>query len=129
MELVYSASPDSMKSLAAAMNLLCTALGSWLTIPLLSFVNSFKEPWVPSDLNGGHLEYYLLTLAGIMFVALLCMIKLTKGYTYLQQGGDHDMSPSLLRRAEIEEFRMMTTSPHNSSLHKLAIVEAAEMQH
>ena len=66
-----------------------TALGSWLTIPLLYIVNSggSGKEWVPVNIDDGHLDYYFFLLAALMLVnqvlncirkfftsSLLCML-------------------------------------------------------
>ncbi|KAG5175873.1 POT family-domain-containing protein [Tribonema minus] len=67
MEFFYSEAPASMKSTSSALNLLTTALGSWVTIPLIALVNmgSEERQWVPEDLNHGHLELFFFLLAGV----------------------------------------------------------------
>lgn len=58
-----------MRTFAASLNLLTTALGTWLCIPLVALANSGDVEWVPSDVNEGNLAAFFFLLAGIM----LCM--------------------------------------------------------
>lgn len=70
MEFFYEHAPDSMKSTVSSLNLLTTALGSWLTIPLIAFANNVdsRKPWISEDLNSGSLEKYFFLLAGLMLL-------------------------------------------------------------
>jgi len=65
----YAQAPPNMRSFAASLNLLTTALGTWLCIPLVALANSGDVEWVPSDVNEGNLAAFFFLLAGIM----LCM--------------------------------------------------------
>lgn len=89
MEFFYSEAPGSMKSVASGLNLLCTALGTWVTIPLIKVVNSGrneKSHWVPSDLNKGHLERYMFLLAGLMALTILLLMRYSASYTPISSG-------------------------------------------
>eukprot|EP00612_Vaucheria_litorea_P000661 CAMPEP_0171452194 /NCGR_PEP_ID=MMETSP0945-20130129/396_1 /TAXON_ID=109269 /ORGANISM="Vaucheria litorea, Strain CCMP2940" /LENGTH=227 /DNA_ID=CAMNT_0011976805 /DNA_START=1011 /DNA_END=1691 /DNA_ORIENTATION=- len=68
LEFFYSEAPPEMRSVTSALNLICTGLGNWFTIPLIKIVNVGPkgEKWLPSDLNEGFLERYFYLLAGIM---------------------------------------------------------------
>lgn len=64
----YAQAPPNMRSFAASLNLLTTALGTWLCIPLVALANSGEVEWVPSDVNEGNLAAFFFLLAGIMLV-------------------------------------------------------------
>ncbi|CAM9859499.1 unnamed protein product [Chrysoparadoxa australica] len=80
MEFFFQQSPASMKSVAAALNLITTALGSWLSIPLLAWANSGSQPWLTDDLNQGHLEHYFFTIAALTVVALVAFVRQSQRY-------------------------------------------------
>ncbi|CAM9091516.1 unnamed protein product, partial [Phaeothamnion confervicola] len=94
MEFFYSQAPPEAKSTSAALNLSTTALGSWITIPLLFAANhgvfagrrggrdNAWRPWVPSDLNDGKLECYFLVLALLMALALAVFVAVASRYEY-----------------------------------------------
>jgi hypothetical protein len=50
-----------------------TALGAWLIIPLLYIVNSgdIGRPWIPENIDEGHLDWYFFLLACLMFIDLV----------------------------------------------------------
>ncbi|CAN0027902.1 unnamed protein product, partial [Hapterophycus canaliculatus] len=68
LEFFYAEAPTTVRGVSAGLNLLTTALGSWMTVPLLTLVNSgvLGGRWVPDDLNDGHLELYFCLLAGLV---------------------------------------------------------------
>jgi len=70
MHFAYTKSPASMRTLAAATGLVFGAVST----ALFTVQEAFLAPYVPNDLNGGHLEYgYLsnLVVAGVLFIAYL----------------------------------------------------------
>merc|ERR1712100_614051 len=85
LEFFYSQAPYSMRSVTQAFNLLMTALGAWITIPLLFLVNSggSGKEWVPHNLDNGHLEYYFFLLAGLMVINMIIYYFVSKGYQYM----------------------------------------------
>lgn len=65
LEFFYTQAPESMKSVCAALNLLTTAIGTWLMAALIPVVNSSKgNEWIAHDLNHGHMDYFFFTMAG-----------------------------------------------------------------
>ena len=57
----------SNKCYRQALNLFMSALGNWATIPLVLLVNYVpKKPWLPENLDDGHLEYYFFILGALM---------------------------------------------------------------
>lgn len=84
LEFFYSQAPHSMRSVSQALNLFTNALGSWLTIPLTLLVNSDSEdPWIASDVNDGHLDYYFYLLAGLMLLGLIVFVRLAYQFVYV----------------------------------------------
>lgn len=72
-----------MRSVSQSLNLATTAAGSFLVIPLLLLVNSNPaHPWVPANLDEGHLAYYFFLLAALMGATLLVFIYISATYTY-----------------------------------------------
>jgi len=83
LEFFYGQSPASMRSVSQAVNLFTTALGSWMTIPLLYIVNSGSSPWVPANLDDGHLNAYFFLLSGLMGLNILLLYYIAHGYVYV----------------------------------------------
>jgi len=84
LEFFYDQSPDAMRSLCSALQLLTTALGNYLSAFILTMVAYFttrggNPGWIPDNLNGGHLDYFFWLLAGLSFlnfvVYILCANK------------------------------------------------------
>lgn len=85
LEFFYSQAPHSMRSVSQALNLFTNALGSWLTIPLTLLVNANpNDPWIASDVNDGHLDYYFYLLAGLMLLGLAVFIYIARKFVYVQ---------------------------------------------
>ncbi|MEC8278709.1 MAG: hypothetical protein VX026_13395 [Myxococcota bacterium] len=57
-EFFFSQAPLEMRSVTQAGNMITNALGSWSTIPLVLIVNTGSNPWIPADINQGHLAYF-----------------------------------------------------------------------
>lgn len=108
-EFFYSQAPANMRSISAALNLLTTAFGSWLTIPFVLIVNADpSDKWVPEDLNEGHLEYFFLVLAAFLAATLAVFVAYARGYAYvsveeMQQvdGADSDDGVEVGRKAPL----------------------------
>eukprot|EP00981_Chlorochromonas_danica_P011457 scaffold4013_cov192-Ochromonas_danica.AAC.2 len=84
LEFFYSQAPLSMRSVSQACNLLTTAIGSLLTIPLIYVVNANpNDEWVPSNLDQGHLEYYFFVLTALMVADILALTYVARDYTYI----------------------------------------------
>lgn len=85
LEFFYSQAPQSMRSVSQALNLFTNAVGSWLTIPLTLLVNADADhPWIASDVNDGHLDYYYYLLAGLMALGLVAFVWLARRFVYVQ---------------------------------------------
>jgi len=72
LEFAYEEAPPTMRSMVQSIYLLTTALGNYLGLLLVLFVNlaSQKSPWIANNLNEGHLELYFFTLAVLGFIDL-----------------------------------------------------------
>lgn len=68
----YASSPASMRTLAMAASLFISGVSS----ALFALVVATLSPYIPNDLNGGHLEYgYYVNIAiGIVFYALFVLV-------------------------------------------------------
>ena len=77
----YAQAPPNMRSFAASLNLLTTALGTWLCIPLVALANSGDVEWVPSDVNEGNLAGFFFLLAGIMIFMTAGFVLQARRYT------------------------------------------------
>jgi len=84
LEFFYTQAPDSMKSVCAALNLLTTAIGTWLVALLIPIVNSnSSQKWISDDANHGHLDYFFFLLAGLMLINILFYIHSSLSYLYV----------------------------------------------
>ncbi|KAF8689311.1 hypothetical protein HU200_042107 [Digitaria exilis] len=74
-EFFYDQSPETMKSLCAALGQLAIASGSYINSLMLSVVAVAKTSdgatgWIPNNLNEGHLDYFYWMLAFLSFLNL-----------------------------------------------------------
>ena len=81
-EFFYNQAPDSMRSCCTALQLLATALGSFLSSGLIALVEYCTEgnPWMPYNLNIGHLNYLFFLVALIGATNLLFYIYVAGRY-------------------------------------------------
>jgi peptide/histidine transporter 3/4 len=86
LEFFYDQAPDVMRSCSMALQLLSTAVGSYLGGGLVAAVaaatSAAGNPWLPKDLNHGHLDYFLLLCAGLMLVNTLLFVAVANKYEY-----------------------------------------------
>ncbi|XP_027096910.1 protein NRT1/ PTR FAMILY 8.3-like [Coffea arabica] len=85
LEFFYDQSPDAMRSLCAALSLLTTCLGNYLSALILTVVTTIttrggKFGWIPDNLNEGHLDYFFWLLAGLSFLNMVIYIFCAKAY-------------------------------------------------
>jgi len=81
MHLAYTQSPPAMRTLAAVAALLIGAVST----ALFSVQIAALSPYVPNDLNQGHLEYGYISniiLGGVCYVAFLGTLRFFKEKTY-----------------------------------------------
>ena len=112
LEFFYSQAPSSMRSVSQASNLFTNALGSWLTIPLTLLVNiNHNDPWVTSNVNEGHLDYYFYLLAALMFMALTAFYFISRDFKYVS----HETLEALAFTAHSDNNNSSVYSPIGTS--------------
>lgn len=68
------------------MNLFTSALGTWVTIPLVVLVNRApSSPWLPENVDDGRLELYFVLLAVIMAADLAFHVYCANRYEYVDK--------------------------------------------
>jgi len=85
LEFFYSQAPANMRSVSQALNLLTSAIGSWVTIPLTLVVCLGPKPWITTDINSGHLDSYFFLLSGIQGLVILVYVKITRTFVPADQ--------------------------------------------
>uniref|UniRef100_A0ACD5VPM1 Uncharacterized protein n=4 Tax=Avena sativa TaxID=4498 RepID=A0ACD5VPM1_AVESA len=85
LEFFYDESPESMKSMGTALAQLAIAAGNYLNSAVLGLVASATargdEPgWIPDNLNHGHLDYFVWTMAAVSVLNLLMFIYFSLRY-------------------------------------------------
>ncbi|GAA0151456.1 transporter [Lithospermum erythrorhizon] len=85
LEFFYDQSPDAMRSLSSALNLLTTCLGNYLSSFILTVVTALttqggRAGWIPDNLNEGHLDYFFWLLAGLSFINMCIYMVCAKQY-------------------------------------------------
>lgn len=83
-EFFYDQAPDAMRSCCMAMQLMSTALGSFLATGIIAIISRFtkKDPWMPVDLNKGHLDRFFFVLAALMGANILAFIVVAANYKH-----------------------------------------------
>lgn len=79
LEFFYDQSPESMKSLGAAVAQLTIAAGNYLNSALLGVVASCTR-WIPDNLDQGHLDYFFWFMAALSALNLLLFIYCSTRY-------------------------------------------------
>lgn len=81
MDFFYSEAPTPMKSACAALELLTVCFGQWLMAGLIPLVNADPDdPWIPSDLNEGHLAKFFLLLAALVTLNLVAFVGVSRQF-------------------------------------------------
>ncbi|GAA0155637.1 transporter [Lithospermum erythrorhizon] len=85
LEFFYDQSPDAMRSLSSALNLLTTCLGNYLSSFILTVVTALttgggRAGWIPNNLNEGHLDYFFWLLACLSFLNMMIYMVCAKQY-------------------------------------------------
>ncbi|KAE8801796.1 Peptide transporter PTR2 [Hordeum vulgare] len=85
MEFFYDESPESMKSMGAALAQLAISAGNYLNSAVLGVVASATgrggaPGWIPDDLDVGHLDYFFWMMAGLSALNLLLFIYFSLRY-------------------------------------------------
>jgi peptide/histidine transporter 3/4 len=81
LELFYDQAPDVMRSCSMALQLLSTALGSYLSGAVLLAVQRGTN-WLPRDLNAGRMDLFFYSLAVVMVANLVIYIWVALKYEY-----------------------------------------------
>ena len=85
LEFFYSQAAASSRGWVQSLNLLTTALGAFLMIPLVMAINSNQgNEWLPQNLDTGHLDWYFMVLAVFMAISLVVFVYTAKGYVYVE---------------------------------------------
>lgn len=89
LEFFYSQSPEAMRSMASALNLISSALGNYLATALVAIVTAITAKngsagWIADNLNQGHIDYFFWLLAVLMFLGILAYIPICYTYRYRQ---------------------------------------------
>ncbi|XP_073037755.1 protein NRT1/ PTR FAMILY 8.1-like [Primulina eburnea] len=92
LEFFYEQAPDSMRSLCAALSLITTALGNYVSSVLVTIVMDIttrngKPGWIAKNLNYGHLHYFFGILVLLSVLNLGAFIVVAKRYTYKKPVG------------------------------------------
>lgn len=84
-DLFYSQAPDAMRSTCAALQLLASALGSYLAAALVSIVQAISNgSWVPDNVNDGHMDYFFWMMAVLMALTLVVYVFIARSFRYKQ---------------------------------------------
>ena len=85
-EFLFDQAPESMRSSAAALYCITTAIGNYVGTLLVSLVHKYsgkERNWLPDrNLNRGRLEYYYLLVSGIQVINLIYFLICVRFYTY-----------------------------------------------
>ncbi|CAJ1916280.1 unnamed protein product [Sphenostylis stenocarpa] len=86
LEFLYDQSPESMRSTAAALYCITTAIGNYAGTIMVSLVHKYSgkdRNWLPDrNLNRGRLECYFYLLSGIQVLNLIYFVICAWFYTY-----------------------------------------------
>jgi len=87
LEFFYDQAPDVMRSCSMALQLLSTAIGSYLSGGLVGLVQASSpalagRQWLPRDLNDGRLDLFFYFLAIIMVANMFVYVVVAVNYTY-----------------------------------------------
>ncbi|WVZ07512.1 hypothetical protein V8G54_020858 [Vigna mungo] len=86
LEFLYDQSPESMRSTAAALYCITTAIGNYVGTVMVSLVHKYsgkERNWLPdTNLNRGRLDCYFYLLSGIQLFNLVYFLICACFYTY-----------------------------------------------
>ncbi|KAL2320611.1 hypothetical protein Fmac_029580 [Flemingia macrophylla] len=106
LEFLYDQSPESMRSTAAALYCITTAIGNYVCSFLVSLVHKYsgkENNWLPDrNLNEGRLEYYYFLVSGIQVVNLIYFLVCVSFYTYkpLEEFSERNKEANLAQDSE-----------------------------
>ncbi|KAI3425784.1 hypothetical protein D9Q98_007759 [Chlorella vulgaris] len=83
LELFYSQAPDAMRSTCSALQLIATALGSYLASLLVIIVQDISNgSWVPDNVNDGHMDYFFIMMAVLMLLTCFVYVWVARRFRY-----------------------------------------------
>lgn len=86
MEFLYDQSPESMRSIAAALYWIAISIGNYVGTLIVSLVHNYsgkKTNWLPDrNLNRGRLECYYWLVSGVQVINLIYYVVCAWFYTY-----------------------------------------------
>ncbi|GLT71161.1 hypothetical protein SLA2020_431980 [Shorea laevis] len=86
MEFLYDQSPESMRSIAAALYWIAISIGNYVGTLIVSLVHNYsgkKTNWLPDrNLNRGRLECYYWLVSGVQAINLIYYVVCAWFYTY-----------------------------------------------
>ncbi|XP_041479956.1 uncharacterized protein LOC121427567 [Lytechinus variegatus] len=87
LEFAFRQSPCTMQAIATGIFLFYEAIGRLLAMLLVPLINTITaaDPWLPSEINDGHLNYYFLVLTAISLTNLIVYLLVEKGYEEVDQ--------------------------------------------
>lgn len=82
MEFFYNVAPTSLRSCMMALYLLGSAFGSFFAAALVPIITAatVSDPWLPDNLDEGHLVNYFLLLGGLMVLNMFAFIFAIRSY-------------------------------------------------
>lgn len=111
MEFLYDQSPESMRSVSAALYWLSISAGHYGSTVLVTMVNDFTKnskqgSWLQNDINEGRLDYFYWLVAGLQVSNFVYYLVCAKFYVFkrLEIAGDRRPAEDVEERAggEIE---------------------------
>lgn len=82
LEFAFDQAPKSLRGVIMAIFLLATAFGNYTGALVISIVNAITQPnpWIPDNINDGHLDLYFLLLGGLAALNFLVYLVLALRY-------------------------------------------------
>ncbi|XP_073112436.1 protein NRT1/ PTR FAMILY 5.10 isoform X2 [Elaeis guineensis] len=91
-EFFYDQMPCELRSVALALYLSVSGIGSFVSSFLISMIDSFTakrgESWFANNINRAHLDYFFWLLAGLNFAGCLAYFYFAKSYIYKKFRGE-----------------------------------------
>jgi len=100
----YQEAPDGLRSTCAAIQLLATSFGAYLSSALLAIIQAIttsngSEGWIAPNVNDSHLDYWFFTLAGLMAINTIVFFWVAKKYRYRTHAVHTSIDPEALALA------------------------------
>merc|ERR1712013_109861 len=109
LEFFSGQSPQSMRAIVYALNLVVTGVGFLIASVLVVVVDAWRPQWIPPDLDDGFLEYYFLMIAAIMLLTLVAFVPYARRYQYKP---GTDVSNAMYAESEMGEFEYKPVETH-----------------